>query len=96
MSNLLSLPVNLALGAFCYSKFQEDILYLMKLVHIILHVGYGVTHVPSVFRHHMEVNQYPDASESMFERDYLCTSRLAECNCKHSQNTAPQFPYLFP
>ena len=68
----------------------------MKLVQIIFHVGYGVRRVASVLRHHIEVHQCPDASESTFERDYSCPSRLAECHGENSQNTVPQIPHLFP
>ena len=68
----------------------------MKLVQIIFHVGYGVRRVGSVLRHHIEVDQCSDALESTFERDYLCTSRLAGCHGQNSQNTAHQIPHLFP
>ena len=68
----------------------------MKLGQIILRVGYGVRRVASVLRHHVEVDQCREASESTFERDYLCTSRLAECYGENSQNTALLIPHLFP
>ena len=68
----------------------------MKLVQIIFHIGSGVRRVASVLRHHIEVDQCPDASESTFERDYLCTSRLVECQGENSQNTAHQILHLFP
>jgi len=63
---------------------------------MIFHIGYGVRRVASVLRHHIEVDQCPHASETTFERDHLCTSRLAECHGENSQNTAPQIPPLFP
>jgi len=49
-----------------------------------------------VLRHQIEVDQCPDVCESTFERDYLCTCRLAECHGENSQNTAPEIAHLFP
>jgi len=95
-SDLLSLIVNFGLCAFCHLKLQEDIFHSRKLVQIIFHVGYGVRGVASVLCHHIEVDECPDASESMFERNCLCASWLAKSHGENSQNTALQIPHLFP
>jgi len=68
----------------------------MILVQIIFCEGYGGRRVASVLRHPIEVDQCPDTSKSMFERDYLCTPRLAECHGEISQNTEPWISHLFP
>jgi len=70
-SDLFSLLVNLGLCAFSHSKLQEDILDPMKLVQIIFQVCYGVSHLASVLCHHIEVDKWPDASESTFFKALL-------------------------
>ena len=73
-SLMLDLPlllVNLGLCTLSYSKLQEDILHLMKLVQIMFHISYGVRRVAPVLCHHTEVDERSEASESMFERYHL-------------------------
>src|ERR1700743_2756910 len=71
MSYVPPLLVNLGQCTLSYSKLQEDTFHLVKLVEIIFHISYGVRRVASVMRHHTQVDERPDASESMFERYHL-------------------------
>jgi len=83
MSQLPSLRIDLSVYVFSYSKLQKDILHLVKCVPIVFHIGDCFRCVASVLRHHIEIDQRPDASESTLERYQLGTRRLTQC---HSQN----------
>ena len=71
-SQLLSLFINLGLGAFRHPKHQEDIFHLVDLAQIILHISHGHICMTTLLCHHIEVDKRPDALESTFERYHLC------------------------
>src|ERR1700760_1540464 len=71
MSYLPPLLVNFGQCALSYSKLQEDTFHLVQLLEIIFHISYCVRRLASVLRHHTEVDECHDTSESMFERHPL-------------------------
>ena len=49
----------------------------------------------SVLRHHVEIDQGPDASESTLEWYKLGTPRLTQLHSQKAQNTSPKILHLF-
>ena len=71
MLYLLQLPINLGQCMLSYSELQEDTIHLVILIEIIFHIRYSVRRVFSVLCHHTEVDERPDGSGSVFERNHL-------------------------